>query len=141
MMKIPQQAKQIVREFEGLSLKAYLCPSGFWTIGYGHRCNAEHLNITAEEAEEYLYEDLKEAQKWMYILCPLMIDESEERQSAIISFVFNLGQVRLRGSTLRDKILKEDWDGVKEQLARWVYSKGKKSNGLIRRRNAEIALI
>ena len=35
MRHINERGIQIVKSFEGLSLKAYLCPAKVWTIGYG----------------------------------------------------------------------------------------------------------
>ena len=35
-MKIGKQGLEMIKEFEGLRLKAYKCPAGVWTIGYGH---------------------------------------------------------------------------------------------------------
>ena len=29
-------AIELIKQFEGCSLKAYLCPANIWTIGYGH---------------------------------------------------------------------------------------------------------
>ncbi|MCQ2074611.1 MAG: hypothetical protein MJY77_05375 [Bacteroidaceae bacterium] len=38
-MKASQYSLLIIRQFEGLRLTAYRCPSGIWTIGYGHTNN------------------------------------------------------------------------------------------------------
>lgn len=35
-MKISDAGLKLTRSFEGLKLKAYRCPAGIWTIGYGH---------------------------------------------------------------------------------------------------------
>ncbi len=35
-MKISNNGLQLIKHFEGLVLKAYKCPAGVWTIGYGH---------------------------------------------------------------------------------------------------------
>lgn len=35
-MKTSDNAVQMIKNFEGLSTKAYLCPAGHKTIGYGH---------------------------------------------------------------------------------------------------------
>lgn len=32
----PDLAVPLVIEYEGFRSKAYLCPAGVWTIGYGH---------------------------------------------------------------------------------------------------------
>ena len=35
-MKMGEKGLKLVKSFEGLYLKAYKCPAGVWTIGYGH---------------------------------------------------------------------------------------------------------
>jgi len=41
-------------------LKAYKCPAGVWTVGYGHTGNVRPDDIiTQDEAEELLKRDLK----------------------------------------------------------------------------------
>ncbi|OUL65182.1 lysozyme, partial [Acetobacter senegalensis] len=34
-------AAALARDYEGLSLRPYVCPAGYWTIGYGNRCLAD----------------------------------------------------------------------------------------------------
>jgi len=59
-MVISNKLKELVKEFEGCKLKAYKCPAGIWTIGYG---NTQYENgkavkegdiITLERAEQLL---------------------------------------------------------------------------------------
>ncbi|KAA8383301.1 lysozyme, partial [Acetobacter tropicalis] len=40
-------AAALAREYEGLSLRPYICPAGYWTIGYGNRCLADGSAVTA----------------------------------------------------------------------------------------------
>jgi len=35
MMHITERGIEIVKSFEGISLKPYLCPANAWTVGYG----------------------------------------------------------------------------------------------------------
>ena len=50
-MKTSDAAKQAIGTFEGLKLKAYRCPSGVLTIGYGHTKGVyEGMQITKEQA-------------------------------------------------------------------------------------------
>ena len=35
-MKTSQYGIDLIKHFEGCELKAYKCPAGVWTIGYGH---------------------------------------------------------------------------------------------------------
>lgn len=144
-------AVEIAKKYEGLHKQVtkrpvilvvpYLCPASYWTIGYGHLCDKNHPAITAEEAEEYLIKDLNSAWVQAVRLCPNLVCHSEERQAAIIDFVFNLGAGRLKSSTLRKRILAEDWGEVQRELRRWVFGSGRKLPGLVLRREEECALI
>lgn len=147
---IPQYALEMVKKFEGFHkqitwkpvalAKPYLCPAGFWTIGYGHLCTKDTKPITKEEAETLLQLDFMRA--WVGALrqCPQLVRQSEQRQMAIADFVFNLGEGRLRASTLRKRIAANRWDQVPVELRKWVWGGGRKLPGLILRREAEISL-
>jgi len=144
------QAIELAKKYEQLHKKVttrpvilvvpYLCPASYWTIGYGHLCSKEHPAITAEEAEVLLLKDLQTAWVQAVRLCPNLVCHSEQRQAAIIDFTFNLGAGRLKASTLRKRILAEQWDQVPKELSRWVYGGGKKLKGLVLRREQEALL-
>jgi lysozyme len=58
-MKASSKALELIKQFEGLRLKAYLCPGGVWTIGYGHTSGVKSgMVITKAQAEEYLLSDI-----------------------------------------------------------------------------------
>jgi lysozyme len=135
-MEVPGNAIELAMFFEGFYAKPYICPAGFWTIGYGHLCSKDHPEISKWKAEEYLAEDLQDALAGTLRLCPgLMVDE--RWLGAIVDFTFNLGAGRLQASTLRRKINQEAWVDVPAQLMRWVYGGGKKLRGLVLRRQVE----
>ena len=62
--------------------------------------------------------------------------------AALMSFVFNLGEVHFAESTLLKVINKDanDFNGVKEEFMRWNHVNGVVSNGLTRRREGEFNL-
>ena len=70
-----------------------------------------------------------------------MATESPGRLAAIVDFTFNLGAGRLQTSTLRRCINAGNWDRVPQELRRWVRGGGRVLPGLVRRREAEVALI
>jgi lysozyme len=119
----------------------YVCPAGFWTIGYGHLCDPKHPPITEAEAEVYLALDLQSALAATLRFCPVLATEPEERLAAIVDFTFNLGPGRLQTSTLRRRINQRDWGASAAELSRWIYGGGKVLPGLVARRKAEAALI
>ncbi len=117
----------------------YVCPAGYWTIGYGHLCDPKHPPITDAEGEAYLAKDLMIAFSATLRFCPVLATEHEERLAAIVDFTFNLGAGRLQTSTLRRCINQRDWAAAATELRRWVYGGGKVLPGLVTRREAEVA--
>ena len=151
MIEVPKAAVDLAKRFEGFERKAkrgveitaipYICPAGFWTIGYGHLCDPKHPPITEAEAEAYLARDLQTALAATLRYCPVLATEPESRIAAIVDFTFNLGAGRLQTSTLRRRINQRDWGAAATELRRWVYGGGKVLPGLFARREAEISLL
>lgn len=130
--------QEIVKYFEGLRLKAYRCPAGIWTIGWGStRGVVPGMVIDYAEAVRRFKLDWAVAQNAVLRLCPGL---SGPRLDAITDFVFNLGSGRLAASTLRRRINRGDWRGAAEELGKWVFAGGHKLPGLVARRAAEKAL-
>ena len=147
MMAIPDTAIALAKQFEGFHrvpkhdthrAYPYICPAGFWTIGYGHLCKPDHPPITEEEGESYLARDLQTALAATLRYCPVLATEPAGRLAAIIDFTFNLGTGRLQTSTLRRRINQRDWVAAGQELRRWVYGGGKVLPGLVMRREAEV---
>ncbi|MBN9462170.1 MAG: lysozyme [Burkholderiales bacterium] len=150
MIEVPKAALELAKRFEGFHrvpkfdpgrAHPYICPAGYWTIGYGHLCDPKHLPITEEEAEVYLARDLVTALNATLRYCPVLVTEPESRLAAIVDFTFNLGAGRLQTSTLRRRINQRDWPSVVGELKRWVQGGGRVLPGLMYRREAEIQLI
>ena len=151
MIEMPQAAIDLAKRFEGFERRVkrgieitavpYICPAGFWTIGYGHLCDPKHPPITEAEAEFYLARDLQSALAATLRYCPVLATEPESRLAAIVDFTFNLGAGRLQTSTLRRRINQRDWAAAASELRRWVYGGGKVLPGLVTRREAETALL
>jgi lysozyme len=117
----------------------YICPAGYWTIGYGHLCDPKHPPITEDEADIYLARDLQTALAATLRYCPVLATEPERRLAAIVDFTFNLGAGRLQTSTLRRRVNQRDWIAAGQELRRWVYGGGRVLSGLVKRREAEVA--
>ena len=148
MRKITEQGLQLIKDFEGYSSTLYICPAGYETIGYGHlvrqyeRSRFEAISavmgLSQREATVLLKEDVSSAERAVLrlITAPLTNGQFD----ALVDFTFNLGAGNLQSSTLRRVINRGDYNAAPEQFRRWVYSAGKKSRGLIRRREADIVL-
>lgn len=151
MNGVPKTAIELAKRFEGFEKRVkrgteiaavpYVCPAGFWTIGYGHLCAQDHPPITQEEAEAYLAQDLVTALSATLRYCPVLATEPEQRLAAIVDFAFNLGAGRLQASTLRRRINQRDWVAAAQELRRWVYGGGRILPGLVTRRESEISLL
>ena len=151
MIAVPQVAIGLAKRFEGFERKVkrgieiaavpYICPAGFWTIGYGHLCEPTNPPITEAEAEIYLARDLQSALAATLRYCPVLATEPEARLAAIVDFTFNLGAGRLQTSTLRRRINQRYWPAAALELHRWIYGGGKVLPGLLMRRGAEASLV
>jgi lysozyme len=150
MISVPKAAVDLAKRFEGfhrvpkhdpVRAHPYVCPAGYWTIGYGRLCDPRHPPISETQAEAYLAQDLMTAMKATLWCCPVLFTEPESRLAAIIDFTFNLGAGRLQTSTLRRRVNQRDWPGVASELKRWVYGGGVVLPGLVIRRAANAALI
>jgi len=135
----------LAKQYEGLHkagpdglVYPYICPAGYPTQGYGHLVKDMGVPpITIAQANEWLEKDVMVSLSQTLALCPNL---TGNRLLAITDFTFNLGSGRLKASTLRRKILAEEWDEVPEQLMRWVRGGGRVLPGLVARRTAEVAL-
>jgi lysozyme len=150
VIAVPQAAIDLAKRFEGFHrvpkhdpgrAHPYVCPAGYWTIGYGHLCDPKHPPITKGEAEAYLAQDLKAALAATLRYCPVLATEPENRLAAIVDFTFNLGAGRLQTSTLRRRVNQRNWADVAKELRRWVYGGGKVLPGLVARREAGVCLL
>lgn len=143
MIEPPGELLDLIRRFEGLRLRPYLCPAGVPTIGYGHTgpdVRIDSPRITKALAEAWLEEDAARACAMAIRISPaLAIDGA--RLAAIADFVYNLGSGRYKASTLRRRVDAGDWDDAAEQLGRWVWGGGRKLPGLVTRRAAEAVLL
>ena len=138
-MKASEKAYSLIRQFEGLRLTAYRCPAGVWTIGYGHTSGVvPGMNITKEQAEELLRQDIALAENIVNTECQNL---RQCQFDALVSFVFNVGVGNFRNSTLLKKVkANPDDNSIMDEFLRWVYSKGVVLPGLQKRRLAEMRL-
>ena len=139
-------AASIADDFEGLRLEAYHDVVGYPTIGYGRLLSREpwaDLALWAplesrEQAFEMLRVDMTRALNsvWRLILLPL----NDHQEAALADFAFNCGGGNLQASTLRRVVNRGEFDEAPRQFRRWVFARGRKLRGLVRRREAEAAL-
>ena len=135
-MIVSDKAIALIKDFEALKLKAYLCPAKVWTIGYGHTRNVKSGDeISIYQAERYLRADLVQNEQDVNRL--VRVPLTQEQYDALVSFVFNVGSRAFSTSTLLKKLNSRDYDGAANEFARWKFAKGKALPGLERRRLLE----
>ena len=138
-MKTSPKGIALIKEFEGLRLKAYLCPGGVWTIGYGHTAGVKSGMVISEaQAEEYLKADLISFERY---LNGLGLALNQNQFDALISLIYNIGIGNFQKSTLLRKArINANDNSIMDEFLRWVYSKGRVLPGLQRRRLREMKL-
>ena len=147
--KVPQPAIDLIKQFEGCSLKAYYDPltGGLpITIGYGSTRRKDDSRfmigntITQQEADDLLNYQLQNDYLPSLQKIPHWSEMNENQQGALLSFAYNLG-ANFYGSSgfntisgvLRDK----EWDKVPGALMLYVNPGTNVEAGLTRRRKAE----
>ena len=138
-MKTSPKGIALIKEFEGLRLKAYLCPGGVWTIGYGHTAGVKPGMVISEaQAEEYLKADLISFERY---LNGLGLALNQNQFDALISLIYNIGIGNFQKSTLLRKArINANDNSIMDEFLRWVYSKGRVLPGLQRRILREMKL-
>ena len=128
-----------LKEFEGLRLVAYKPTKAerWYTIGYGH-CAGDvraGMRINEEKAEELLKRDLFVVEKFINGIPKI---KTQGQFDALVSFTYNVGVGKLKASTLLEGIMHDaPTEEIQGEFMRWVYSCGKKLDGLVKRRRWE----
>lgn len=132
-MHINNEGLSIIKESEGLSLKAYKCPAGVWTIGYGHtgRDVKKGMVITEEKATDLLRSDIARFERDVSYYNKIYKFTNNEF-SALVSFAYNIGSIS--GLTKAGTRSKEQ---IANKMLEYCYASGKKLNGLYTRRQKE----
>lgn len=126
-----------IAQFEGCRLKAYLCPAGVWTCGFGSTGPDinESTVWTQEEAAERFASDLEKFKAGVSALVKVALTPGQ--LTALISFAYNLGLGSLERSSLLSRLNACDQAGAADEFLKWVHVNGKELPGLVARRAAE----
>lgn len=140
--RINKEGFALIRNFEGLRLKAYPDPGTGgdpWTIGYGHTGPdvKKGLVITVERADDLLMADLSRFERCVADNCGTATDN---QFSAMVSLCFNIGCGAFEESTLLRLHRAGKYDAAAAQFDKWVRGGGRVLPGLVKRRAAERAL-
>lgn len=136
LMTTSQAGRDLIKKYEGLRLKAYKCPAGVWTVGYGHtRGVTSSTEISQSMADLFLLDDIRPLERYIN---KLGINFRQGQFDAIVSFMFNLGEGNFNKSTLKKKILAGGNDeDIAAEFKKWNKAGGKVLDGLTKRREEE----
>lgn len=144
-MEVNKAGKDLIKRFEGCKLKAYKCPAGLWTIGYGNTFYPDGAKvkegdvITQQKAEEIFDILLDEFASKVDAL--VKSNMSENNFSALVSFTWNVGVGNFQRSTLLRKVNANPKDKtILAEFKKWTRANGEVLKGLVRRRDAEAKL-
>lgn len=144
-MKINRETIDLIKEFEGLRLKAYYCPAGVLTIGYGYTNKAGYGPgvkpgdvWTEQQAEEMLIEGIDRFARKVHVL--LKRNATPNQFGAMVSLAYNIGLGSFARSTCLRLFNEGDIKGSADALTWFNKANGKVLKGLVRRRGAEAAL-
>ena len=165
-MKLSKAGEDLMHKYEGFRSRPYLCPAHIWTIGYGHVLYQEQIRLpvvrvegkdvpmirkemplkpednrvwTKEELNELFRTDVRDFERGVLRLVPGVVGR-QGAFDALVSISFNFGLGNLQRSTIRMRANRGDWEGAAESFRVWTKGGGKVLPGLVKRREAEIAL-
>jgi len=154
-MKVDNAGKKLIKDFEGLKLKPYLCSAGVPTIGYGttrypngRKVTMNDKPITKEYADTCFDSDLVAFENDLNSLIK-GLHLTQNQYNALLSFGYNLGMdididmiaEGLGDSTLLKLVKRNPLDvNIAKEFAKWNKAKGVVNNGLTTRRKKEAEL-
>jgi lysozyme len=163
-MKLSKAGEDLMHRFEGFRNKPYLCPADIWTIGYGHVLYQEQIRLpvvtdkpnvvirkkfslrqednrvwSKDEIDALFRKDVANFERGVLRLVPGVVGR-QGSFDALVSISFNFGLGNLQRSTIRMRANRGDWEGAADAFRAWTKGGGRVLPGLVRRREAEIAL-
>lgn len=137
MKHISNKGISLLKSFEGCSLVAFWDVNGY-AIGYGHHGDVkEGDTITQAKAEEILRQDLADRYEPSINKYDSVYNFNQNEFDALVSFCYNCGAGNLRQLLKNGQATREQ---IREALPKYNKAGGKVLNGLVKRRNAELAL-
>ena len=156
-MRVGDAGRALIKHFEGVHRRPYLCPAILWTVGVGrvlypeqnklkvperklYPLKPEHDREWTDEAIDLLFDaDLLRFESGVLRHCPDSVT-SQGQFDALVAFSFNCGLGALQASTLRRLYNAGDIAGAADEFLKWNKGGGRILPGLTRRRLAEQAL-
>ena len=146
-MRVSNEGIKLIKHFEGIHKKPYVCPAGYWTVGVGHLIsrNAKlpsswNRTFSSGEIDDLLRADLQRFELGVLRMLRPMQPTQSVFDSAV-SFSFNLGLGTFQRSSVRSALIRGDKKRAGKVLLKYCRAGGKILLGLVRRREAEYALL
>jgi lysozyme len=145
-MKLNSRGYELIKSFEGLSLKPYKCSAGVPTIGFGNTYYENNVKVQMSDAPitKKRAEDLLKisADRYASKVDNLVHKPITQNQfNALVSFAYNVGSGALASSTLLKKVNVNPNDAmISKEFLKWNKGGGVVLQGLITRRIKESAL-
>ena len=140
-MKISKQGIDLLKHFESYKMKAYTCPAGVWTIGWGFtRVNGVKIKegdiMPLKEADKELTKQLRTYEN--VVRKAIMIKKINQNQyNALVSLCYNIGGSSFRRSDIVQLVNSRNFIGACRIFNLWSKAANKRSKGLLRRRISE----
>jgi lysozyme len=146
-MRVSDEGIKLIKHFEGVHKKPYICPAGYWTIGVGHLISRGaklpfewDRVLSPGEIDDLLRKDLRRFELGVLRLLGT-VQPNQSEFDALVSFSFNLGLGCFQRSTVRSAFIRGDKKRSGEVLLKYRRAGGRILSGLVRRRQAEHALL
>lgn len=139
-MTVSRRGTQLVAKYEGCRLKAYRCPAGVWTIGYGHTENVHEGDVLPSEdkALELLKDDLAKYAAYVNHAVQsgnILFSLNQNQFDALTSFCYNCG-----AGNLAKLISNRTAEVISKKMLEYNKAGGTVLSGLTKRRKEESEL-
>lgn len=137
LLRTSQLGIEFITKWEGVRLSVYKDAAGLKTIGVGHLIRPGEIfsTITLNEAYDLLAKDLSTAEDCVNQSVKGFLKQNEF--DALVSFVFNVGTMAFRRSTMLKYLNKAMNDLAAAEFSKWNKAGGRVVQGLSNRRAAE----
>ena len=142
-MKLDENGYKLICEFEGLSLKPYLCSAKISTIGFGNTYYPNGVRVTLLDkpiTKDYAFEIFKDiADKFAKRVASMVKKPLTQNQfNSLVSFAYNVGTGNFSTSTLLKKVNANPNDlSIRAEFMRWNRANKVVVRGLTIRRKKE----
>lgn len=138
LLKTSPEGLALIANLEGCRLRPYQCSAGVWTSGIGHTAGVvPQRDITEQQAAADLVSDVLMVERRLAVCAPVVMPQPV--YDALVSFAFNVGTGAVCRSTMVSYLKRHQWYQACDQLPRWVFINGVRSDGLDNRRQRERA--